>query len=312
MKNSKYLTAMLGGILTASLMVGCIREDRSDCPPTLETRSVVVKVMDSVGGRDITESGEAGGAELYLFTREGDYAGHVAITNDDIMRHVPVRILGRDLDDCWLSVWTNTGTGQQFYVPDEGVGLEDRAVSLIVNDGEYHGIPDNMFFGRLQLASSVGTVPEVVTVMRKNARMHITVRGLDAAFPGERYYFTVRTPDDGYDFNGNPMTGEATVRSAGMFDVYGDFSTTEAFNVIHTDPNASWEDNKVTVCVYEKSVSRAADRLVVSAVVDDDGTPISLPMGQTVNLLIDISENAGLSVRTEITPWNEIYQWESW
>ena len=45
---------------------------------------------------------------------------------------------------------------------------------------------------------------------------------------------------------------------------------------------------------------------------DDDGRPISLPTGPTVNLLIDLNEGGGLSVYTEITPWDEIYQWDIW
>ena len=45
---------------------------------------------------------------------------------------------------------------------------------------------------------------------------------------------------------------------------------------------------------------------------DDDGRPISLPAGRTVNLLIDLNEGEGLSVYTEITPWDEIYQWDIW
>ena len=67
----------------------------------------------------------------------------------------------------------------------------------------------------------------------------------------------------------------------------------------------------MTVNLYEKAIGRSADRLIAS-VTDDDGRPISLPTGRTVNLLIDLNEGGGLSVYTEITPWDEIYQWDIW
>ena len=80
--------------------------------------------------------------------------------------------------------------------------------------------------------------------------------------------------------------------------------------LIHTDPAVS-PAGGVTVNLYEKALGRSADRLIAS-VTDDDGRPISLPTGRTVNLLIDLNEGGGLSVYTEITPWDEIYQWDIW
>ena len=140
--------------------------------------------------------------------------------------------------------------------------------------------------------------------------MCITVRGLDRRIPEDRYYLTVEIPNDGYDFVGNPIAGTARVRRTGAFHDNGDFSTDEAFNLIHTDPAVS-PAGGVTVNLYEKALGRSADRLIAS-VTDDDGRPISLPTGRTVNLLIDLNEGGGLSVYTEITPWDEIYQWDIW
>lgn len=52
----------------------------------------------------------------------------------------------------------------------------------------------------------------MITLARKNARMRITVRGLDRRIPEDRYYLTVEIPNDGYDFVGNPIAGTARVR----------------------------------------------------------------------------------------------------
>lgn len=300
-------------LLTVVPSSGCIREDRSGCLPETEGRYVVLKIMDTVTGRDITETGQAGDAVLYLFSPDGTYAGRLSVNSERITHHTPVRLPDGALGRCHVSVWANAETGQQLHIPAEGSRIEGRAVSLVGETGTedaYRMCPDDLFFGHMQLTSAGGESPEEVTITRKNARMHITVRGLDGTLPAERYYFTVRIPDDGYDFVGKPAAGTATVRRAGEFDANGDFSTNGAFNLVHTDPSAS--ETEVTVRLYEKSAVRATDRLICSVTTGSDGRPISLPEGRTVNLLIDIGSTAGIDVRTEITPWNEIYQWETW
>lgn len=83
--------------------------------------------------------------------------------------------------------------------------------------------------------------------------MRITVRGLDRRIPEDRYYLTVEIPNDGYDFVGNPTAGTARVRRTGAFRDNGDFSTDEAFNLIHTDPAVS-PAGGVTVNLYEKAL----------------------------------------------------------
>ena len=57
----------LSGMLLP-LLFGCIREDRSDCFPVAETRFVVLKIVDEATGQDITQTGEAGSAVLYLLS----------------------------------------------------------------------------------------------------------------------------------------------------------------------------------------------------------------------------------------------------
>ena len=108
---------------------------------------------------------------------------------------------------------------------------------------------------------------------------------------------------------GNPAGGTATIRRSGAFDDRGDLTTGAAFNVIHSGTVAE----AVTVTLYERAAGRAvADRAVIAVTENDDGLPIALPSGRTSNLLIDLRDGTGVTIRTEITPWNEVYQWEIW
>ena len=104
--------------------------------------------------------------------------------------------------------------------------------------------------------------------------------------------------------------GTARVRRTGAFRDNGDFSTDGTFNLVHTDEADSQAD-EVIVNLYERMSARSADRLLAS-VTEVDGDRISLPAGRTLNLLIELNEGGGLSIRMEITPWNEIYQWDIW
>ena len=313
MNTARYL--FRGGWLCLSLcclycLSGCIREDRGDCPPETEDRFVVLKIIDETTGRDITETGEAGSAVLYLFYPEGYFVGRAFVTGEQIVRHAPVLLPVEALDRCHVSAWTNAGAGQLFHSPVQGSGIEERAVSLIEGEDAFHGTPDDLFFGRARLGPTGEAASEEITLIRKNARIHITARGLDRNTPEDLYYFTVEIPDDGYDFAGNPISGTAHVHRTGTFRDNGDFSTDGTFNLVHTDEADSQAD-EVIVNLYERMSARSADRLLAS-VTEVDGDRISLPAGRTLNLLIELNEGGGLSIRMEITPWNEIYQWDIW
>lgn len=226
------------------------------------------------------------------------------------MKRAPIPLPDGTPGRCRAVVWANAGTGQRFHSPAAGSRIEDRAVSLIEEDDTFHHTPDDLFFGRARLGPTGEAASEEITLIRKNARIHITARGLDRNTPEDLYYFTVEIPDDGYDFAGNPISGTAHVRRTGTFRDNGDFSTDGTFNLVHTDESDSQAD-EVIVNLYERMSARSADRLLAS-VTEVDGDRISLPAGRTLNLLIELNEGGGLSIRMEITPWNEIYQWDIW
>ena len=65
--------------------------------------------MDETTGRDITETGEAGSAVLYLFSPEGYFVGRAFVTGEQIVHRVPVLLPVEALGRCHVSAWTNAG-----------------------------------------------------------------------------------------------------------------------------------------------------------------------------------------------------------
>ena len=159
------------------LLFGCIREDRSDCFPVAETRFVVLKIVDEATGQDITQTGEAGSAVLYLFSQGGRFVDRISVTRERIMKRAPIPLPDGTPGRCRAVVWANAGTGQRFHSPAAGSRIEDRAVSLIEEDDTFHHTPDDLFFGRARLGPTGEAASEEITLIRKNARIHITARG---------------------------------------------------------------------------------------------------------------------------------------
>ena len=293
------------------LLNGCIFKG-DDCSPKMKDRYIILQIVDKAIGKDITETGEAGNAQLYLFSPEGEYAGQFLASSEQIKNHTPILLPTGKLDKYHVAAWANMGTSQHFLLPSENSRIEEQAVFLIKGENEYQQNPDNLFFGYANLAATAECSPEKITLVRKNARMHITVRGLDTNTPEDDYYLTIQIPNNGYNFSGKPSDGVTTFRETGKFEDNGDFSTRETFNLIHTDEENTASISGVTVCLYEKSSERSTERLLVSTTQDRRGQPLSLPSGQTVNLLIDLREGTNITVYTRITPWDKIYQWTIW
>lgn len=251
------------------LLFGCIREDRSDCFPVAETRFVVLKIVDEATGQDITQTGEAGSAVLYLFSQGGRFVDRISVTRERIMKRAPIPLPDgyarplpcRCLGQCRNGPAVPFSRGRK---PDRRPGrFADRRGRYV---SSYAG---RSVFRAARLGPTGEAASEEITLIRKNARIHITARGLDRNTPEDLYYFTVEIPDDGYDFAGNPISGTAHVRRTGTFRDNGDFSTDGTFNLVHTDEADSQAD-EVIVNLYERMSARSADRLLAS-VTEVDG-----------------------------------------
>lgn len=287
------------------LLGGCIAEDRSDCPPQPEGNAVLLRVADAQSGEDLTADGAVRHAELFLFGPDGAYVGRYAADEVQIAGRIPVPVAAGDLAGYRISVWGNAGTEQQF---DESFAfIGDEAIALPVGNDGFRVASDDLFFG-IGRFGSPAEQPLEVTLLRKNARLRITVRGLDARVPAENYYFTVKEAADGYDFLGMPSGNPALLRCAGAYDAHGDFVSADPFDLIHTEGSA---EGAVTVSLYRKEPVRTDDRLVVAVTTDDDGAPLELPSGRTTHLLIDL-RGTQTEIRVEVTRWGEMYQWDAW
>lgn len=282
----------------------CIREDLGECE---EEISVVIKVVDAITGEDITASDTVNYAELYIFSKEGNYLQTVNATGEQIRQRFPVTIRYKDVRGLWIATWGNLGEKQKVSELTAASSLDNATVSLVTGENGFTETPDDLFFGLQQVNANVSrTRTEEVVITRKVARMHITVRGLPLETPAEEYYFIVHMQNDGYDFRGIPTRKAIKIKETGGFRENHDLITPLNLNLV---PVTNEPDDRVVIGLL-REVKDGDDILVASADTDVNGRPIAPAAGLTTNVLIELAST--IEVYVETTPWGQIYQWVEW
>lgn len=303
-KIAKYTTKLFLVIFLCSLNYSCIRDNLDDCG---KSSSVILKVVDVITGEDITTLGEMDIAELYLFDENQQYIRKITVNAEDILEKRPIQIFKLNPEKVRISVWGNRRDNQSLTeLESPNSTLQNSKIELLTDKG-YAIPPDDLFFGFHELKED-DEVKEIA-VSRKNALMHITVRGLQQGNDDD-YYFIIKMNNNGYDFRGIPGPPSAQMMQSGIYNANGDFITPEAFKLIHAQQTVT---DHMTVSIYKRAQSSSeADELISTAYMDINGNPISPPAGYTTNILFDIEDPDGPTIQVELTPWKEIYQWGEW
>ncbi len=308
---TRYIRQSLKLICVTGLLCinyGCIKEALDSC----EQESLLyLKVFDSDTGEDITASGIVDIADLFVFDLDGCFQEHIKISSDSVRLGMPILIKSRGTGGVLISAWGNFKGEQTVSEVTRGCIIDQLSVLAKTTIEGYASCPDNLFFGMKQInyepnrrVMYSGEIP----VSQKNARMYITVRGLPAGTGDSDYYFTVCGVNQGYDFKGMPITDQLDVKQPGVFSADNrDFVTPTTFNLIH----ASTAKHCMTVNLYYTG-SIKSESLIVSVTEDSKGNPIAPLAGQTTNVLIDLTQGSMVTVTVEVTPWDEIFRWESW
>ncbi|MCC8174039.1 MAG: FimB/Mfa2 family fimbrial subunit [Odoribacter sp.] len=206
-KTARYVTLFITLIYSLINIQSCsIKEDFSKCTNEEEDFLLYIKVIDIVTGKDITESGEIENAYLYLFDYNQNFVKTYEISAEQIARREPLIFKHEELDRAMISAWGNLGEEITISNPQTGDLSKKAAVSLLQNPEEtkYDLSPNDFFFGVKTINDHSHTTHiEEVVITQKNAKLHITVRGLNDKNT-DNYHFHIAQKHNGYDFNGNP------------------------------------------------------------------------------------------------------------
>ncbi|WP_165042286.1 FimB/Mfa2 family fimbrial subunit [Dysgonomonas sp. ZJ709] len=300
----KYCTILLFVSLCFS---ACIYDDFPTCDTTL---SMNIKAVNPAG-QDITSSGEAGGAHVYIFDKNQRFVQEIAVSANDIQNKVPVKIFYKGRDSFSVVVWSNLNGKQEVSSLNEGISMDQALVQLKRDTEAYAQNPDDLFYGitniKERTANADVTIEDNVTIHRKTALVNIMVKGLDAPVlassitkAASDYHFIITgTKEDAYNFKGNLTGNSITYNQGGEFND----SNTQFISYPFTMYPLS-DGNRLTIAIYK------GDTLIAIAETNSDGTDIIPIIGGTINILIDL--RGSLTVNIKVTDWDNEYHWFEW
>lgn len=303
----KYrLLIILFHLLGTTAIGGCIREKSDNC---LAETIVYVSVKDSSaqllsssGGGEIIDN-----IKIYIYGADLKLGKIVNFSRYDLENRTPVQISFPAGDYPKVIVWGNLNGAQEIVEADLGKPISSGLIKML-NQDNYSVPPDHLYYGSKELTDE--NIQEVV-ISSWVGRMNITVRGIEELRNNPNdYYFKIESIYNGYDFNGNPIAGEVSIKSKAEVVVKEgeELLAHEPINMI-AYPS---EDRKhtITVSVYKTSIT--GDQLLGTAVTDVEGHKIATHPGMNTNVLIDFNQQTGMDVHIKVTPWEYIYQWTLW
>ena len=310
------IAVIAAACLSVMAFTGCIKEDTDGCDTGYILR---LKVVDAANGQDITATGEVASASLFLYDENRQFLRRIDMTGDEIRQRKGIDVELPRGSKAWISAWGNIHEDMLISGSTPGSMPDESVITIADPEQGYAPGSGNIFFGTKQIGAVTrrAATEEEIVITQKNARMHITVRGLTEESDHDLYYFRIVNNYDGYTLSGSPVHVPYAQVETGVYDRERGLLS-GPFNLIHSeDDSQNQEQHPVTVYLYRKPSRSSApdyrtDQLVASSSEDSGGNPIVLRRAMTTNVLIEIRESGSLGIRIEVTPWNVIYQWERW
>lgn len=300
--NLKYRISVLLGI--SMILQSCVRDGVIPCEPE-PTYIYQVKIVDTSAEGGMPTRGDVNKADLYVFNEEGYFLERIEVAAEDITngRIIPLGHTSQD-GPLFVSTWGNLFENEDVPALTSDSEMDHAAITLRTTAEGYAVSPDDLFFGMKEILPVENNRVQEIYLSRKNARMHITVRGLSAK---DDYFFLVEQNYNGYSFAGQPTQHPVLQKEDGEFALNGEFISHSSFNLIHAGKEDM--DGQVVVRLMKKQGTE-----LISIDKDYKGNPIIPKAGETTNVLINLSQTISdnLWVYVEVTPWNEIYQWSEW
>ncbi len=333
--------------MAATTMGGCIKDDLEDCPPVIE-EYMIVTAYDSGSGADITISQRVVDGSLFFFDGRNQVdtlMEYISVDKSALGKLKPIPLLqnGRVApgDTVFISAWGNIeGNIHVIGTYDIGQYIADPFLNIMTDTvyTEYYQCPGEILFGMREIVfgeiqdrrydryefSETGELRLVheIPITQLNAMLSIQVEDLPEGFNADDYYFEVKKQNNGYNYEGAPLSGD-TLREMRLSGVNqnGYFMTSDPYNFVPTiDSDGTIDDNSATVLhLFRSTNTRAEDIDLTGEVLKTtygEGDYIGLYSGKTTNVRIRFPEDGPgtgeIQVDVQITPWGQVYQWETW
>lgn len=293
MKHTGTILLYLASLFGAAGLGGCIREAGSECPVTAHL--LIVSSYDA-DNKEITGSGAVREVALYVFDAKDAYVETISCKENERVR-LPYAVGSR----ITVVGWGNSRSDlQKMPALTVGTSLEKALVMLLpapTRAAESRSLsPDDLFFGTAALTLADDPQhPQILhslPVKRKTSSMSIVVKGIRSwlGVSDNDFSFSVRGTFAALDFNGKPAGDPTSYDPAVTPDKDGSFVT----GIFKTFPSG---DSPVSVDIYH-----GAER-VYTVSIGQDGKALTLPEGRLVNVLVDFTGNARVSI--SVTEWGK-------
>lgn len=290
---------ILPAAMLVSLLTGCVCEDP---PPPCPIRH---ELYISIAGGDVSPDTEVDTATVFVFDDRDVLQDVIHIDRETLANGKPVYIPYRCAIHPRVVVWGNLDHSVTTTPVLGETSLDDLRVTMS-NDGEYAGIPDNLYYTtRILTAEPV----QYVDLEPAMGRLSITTRGLDNDANGS-YFFVIETQIGGYDFLRTPVPANEAIRvDAVRNETTGDLTSGEAVPMfVYPVDHDSLKSVKLSLYRQEAD----GNHLIGETDIDNKLLEIIPHPGECENILMDFRGAGDISIHIRVTDWDVVEQWKDW
>lgn len=301
---NKYGLLMVMTLLLTGLLSSCLKENFDDCPRPF---SLFIKAID-IDQSDITASGQVSRVILFVFDENEqivdafeldeaavksrkaipillDYPGHeslsfVAWGNIDESVTFPAKASVKELSDLYVNLKLSQNTKSTKSIAQSPCDIFYGAHSAPVEYGGYEPAGD-----------------QTVVISRRTSQVAISAFALKKWNNSKegQYSFELRESNSSIDKDGN-LSGEmVSYRPTATMDTEGNLLS----SVSRTLPTTGNKPYTLYILFNGEEI--------YSTDKDSEGNLFIPKTGQLLNIIIDF--RASVSIKSIITPWNQVFQY---
>lgn len=290
---------ILPAAMLVSLLTGCVCEDPP--PPCPIRHELYISIADG----DVSPDIQVDTATVFVFDDRDVLQDVIHIDLETLVNGKPVYIPYRCAIHPRVVVWGNLDHSVTTTPVLGETSLDDLRVTMS-NDGEYAGIPDNLYYTtRILTAEPV----QYVDLEPAMGRLSITTRGLDNDASGS-YFFVIETQIGGYDFLRTPVPENEAIRvDAVRNETTGDLTSGEALPMfVYPVDHDSLKSVKLSLYRQEAD----GNHLIGETDIDNKLLEIIPHPGECENILMDFRGAGDISIHIRVTDWDVVEQWKDW